>query len=126
MPELTPEQSQWMMMAGLVILGWSLTRQYLKGRRRRLEQDVQQVRDMRQLPERAPVSGLPLATAPRETQRWQVEMLDLQRELKAELDTKIAVVQTLLRQADERIALLNSIRPGQDPAPATEKRTDVA
>jgi len=37
-------------------------------------------------------------------------MFDLQRELKAELDTRIMVVQTLLNQADDRIAKLNGVQ----------------
>ena len=36
-------------------------------------------------------------------------MFDPQGELKAELDTRITVVQTLVRQADERIARLESM-----------------
>jgi hypothetical protein len=39
-------------------------------------------------------------------------MFDLQRELKAELDTRIMVVQTLLNQADDRIAKLNGVQAG--------------
>ncbi len=44
-----------------------------------------------------------------ETQRWQVAMFDLQRELKAELDTRISIVQALIRQLDERIETLAAI-----------------
>lgn len=107
MPDLTLEPSQLMMLAGLIILGWTLMRRQFKLRKRGFEQQVQQQLEVRQLAAPAPPSGLPLATAPRDVQRWQVEMLEMQRELKAELDTKAAVVQALLRQADERIAALH-------------------
>ena len=36
-------------------------------------------------------------------------MFDLQRELKADLDTRIVIVQTLLRQLDERIERLAAL-----------------
>ena len=51
---------------------------------------------------------MPLADAPVETLRWQAAMFDLQRDLKAELDTKIAVVQSLLREVDQRLAKLHA------------------
>jgi hypothetical protein len=54
-------------------------------------------------------TAVPLCDAPPETQRWQGALFDLQRELKAELDTRIAVVQSLVGQADQRIARLESM-----------------
>ena len=89
---------------------------------------------------RAPALGLALALsalpgaaqdddaddAPAETQRWQVALFDLQRELKAELDTRISVVHSLMRQLDDRIERLSvlenrvanpSSRPGLPTSP---------
>jgi hypothetical protein len=48
----------------------------------------------------------PLRDAPAEIARWQVEMHDLARDLKGELDTKIAILQRLVidaRGAAERL-----------------------
>lgn len=41
----------------------------------------------------------PLRHAPADIERWQVEMHDLARDLKGELDTKIAVLQRLVIDA---------------------------
>lgn len=108
MIEITPFQSQMMMLAGIVMLGWMLARRQIRSRRN-LQAQSGADRELRQLRAQAdkPV-GIPLDSAPPETQRWQVEMFDLQRELKAELDMKIVVIQSLIRQADERIAALRA------------------
>ena len=37
-------------------------------------------------------------------------MFDLQRELKAELDTRIVIVQTLLKQVDHKIEALSTLQ----------------
>lgn len=44
---------------------------------------------------------LALADAPPEITRWQVEMYQLSRDMKGELDTKMAVLQLLIRNANE-------------------------
>ena len=100
--------AQLWMVAGFLILGWVLARRQMKmGKRvnreaRAANKELEKVRQHRD-----PV--LPLADAPPETQRWQVALFDLQRELKAELDTRIAVVQTLIRQVDQRIEHLETL-----------------
>jgi hypothetical protein len=48
-----------------------------------------------------------LADAPTEVTRWQVEMYELARETKAEIDTKLTVLQVLLRQTNEATARLD-------------------
>ena len=106
MIELSPFQSQMMMLAGIVLLGWMLIRRQLRSRRRMHEHDLSSRELKCQLAKADKPTGIPLSSAPIETQRWQVEMMDLQRDLKAELDTKIVIVQALIRQADERIAAL--------------------
>jgi hypothetical protein len=112
-------QSQLLMLAGFVMLGWVLARRQIRMRRRVhtetavAEQAIARLRD-----HKAP--SLPLCDAPPQTQRWQAAMFDLQRELKADLDTRIVIVQTLLRQVDERIASLSSLQanPGLAAPPA--------
>lgn len=59
------------------------------------------------LPERDRNSAL--ADAPAEVLRWQVEMHETARDLKAELDTKMRALQVLIRDADEKIARLESL-----------------
>ena len=59
--------------------------------------------------ERESKTGQPLLDAPPELLRWQVEMHETARELKAELDTKIAVLQRLTidaRRESQRLAEL--------------------
>ena len=99
------QQAQLLMVAGFVMLGWVLARRQIR-MRKRVNRDaraankaLQQIRDHKE-------PAVPLSDAPAETQRWQVALFDLQRELKAELDTRIVVVQTLLKQVDQRIERL--------------------
>lgn len=49
---------------------------------------------------------LALSDAPPEIARWQVEMYELSRELKGEIDTKLALLQVLTRHAQEAAARL--------------------
>jgi hypothetical protein len=51
----------------------------------------------------------PLRDAPAEIARWQVEMHDLARDLKGELDTKIAVLQRLVIDARDAAEQLEKI-----------------
>lgn len=102
------QQAQLLMLAGFVMLGWVLARRQLK-MRKRVNQDSRVAnRALKQMREHKN-PAVPLSDAPPETQRWQVAMFDLQRELKAELDTRIVVVQTLLNQLDQRIARLSAL-----------------
>ena len=92
--------AQLMMFAGFILLGWVLVRRQLRMRRsnrrenRRAEAELRKIRQHRE-------PALPLADAPPEIQRWQGAMFDLQRELSAELETRITTVQRLLSQVDE-------------------------
>jgi len=115
------QQAQLLMVAGFVMLGWVLARRTIK-MRKRVNRDakaankaIQQIRERKEPP-------VPLCDAPAETQRWQVAMFDLQRELKAELDTRIVVVQTLLRQVDQRIEHLSAL----ESSPAIQMPTKIA
>jgi len=51
----------------------------------------------------------PLMDAPPEILRWQVEMHETARDLKAELDTKIAVLERLTIDAREQAARLEEL-----------------
>ncbi|MFK8114504.1 MAG: hypothetical protein AB8B91_20050 [Rubripirellula sp.] len=104
------QRAQLLMVAGFVMLGWVLARRTL-GRRKQVNRDARAAnRVLKQIREHKE-PALPLCDAPVETQRWQTAMFELQRELKAELDTRIVVVQTLLQQVDQRIARLESMSP---------------
>lgn len=105
--DFSSQQSQLMLLAGMILLGWTLIRRQVKSRQRRWRDDQQQRQTLRQTASDTQRS-MPLADAPVETLRWQAAMFDLQRDLKAELDTKIAVVQSLLRQVDQRLAKLDT------------------
>lgn len=96
------------LVAGFILLAWVLVRRQL-GMRKRVNRDARaadrELKKMRAYRQPA----VPLCDAPVELQRWQTAMFDLQRELKADLETRIAVVQTLVRQADQRIARLETL-----------------
>ena len=96
------DRPQLLLLAGMVLLGWVLIRRSVARRRRSIREGRESDRMVRSLRQPKRLS-VPLSDAPPETQRWQAALFDLQRELKAELDSRIAVVQTLIRHADARI-----------------------
>lgn len=107
----TMQTAQFLMVGGFVMLAWVLARRKIRAGKR-VNEDTRRanraIKSMRQHTE----PSVPLSGAPVETQRWQAAMFDLQRELKAELDTRIIVVQTLLNQVDEKINRLDSMQAG--------------
>lgn len=111
-----------MLLGGFVLLGWVLMRRNLRARRRGRRDAAEWQEQERQATARG-AAAVPLGDAPVEVLRWQAAMFDLQRELKAELETKISVVQALIRLADQRIATLERLdrsaadRPASDDAP---------
>ncbi|TWU58812.1 hypothetical protein Poly51_15920 [Rubripirellula tenax] len=122
------QRSQFLAVAGFVMLGWVLARRTLRNRKR-VNQDTRAAnKELHRIRTSKP-SALPLADAPPETQRWQVALFDTQRELKAELDTRIVIVQTLLRQVDAKIRHLSELqgRPEIEPAadPAGDRRHEI-
>lgn len=113
------QAAQFLMVGGLVMLAWVLARRKIRAGKKVHQETKRANREIKLMQEHKEPS-IPLAGAPPETQRWQAAMFDLQRELKAELDTRIIVVQTLLNQVDEKIKHLNTLQAGLDPAQATD------
>ncbi|QDT07638.1 hypothetical protein K227x_60660 [Rubripirellula lacrimiformis] len=103
------QRAQYLAVAGFVMLGWVLARRTLKARKR-VNTDTRVAKKELDRIRSSKTPVLPLADAPPEVQRWQVGMFDLQRELKAELDTRIVIVQTLLRQVDESVRRLEKLQ----------------
>ncbi len=96
------DRPQLLLLAGMVLLGWVLIRRTIAAKQRMIREGRQADQSLRAM--RQPKTpAVPLCDAPPETQRWQIAMFDLQRELKGELDSRIAITQALIRQADERI-----------------------
>lgn len=103
------QRAELLMLAGFVMLGWVLIRRSIGRRKRSFREGREADRALERL--RNPrASAVPLSDAPPDTQRWQVAMFDLQRELKGELDSRIAIVQSLLRQLDQRIEELRTLQ----------------
>lgn len=109
--EPTSFQSQMMLLGGFVILTWVLIRRTIRAKKRERIASAEWKQQQRQT-ESANASAVPLATAPVELLRWQGAMFDLQRELKAELETKISVLQAMVQLADQRIATLQRLESG--------------
>jgi hypothetical protein len=72
---------------------------------------------------------------PAEARQWQVELHDLARSTRGELDTRLAALQQLLVEADRRIARLESLergaaeksvtpRPHFDPPPTDQTESE--
>ena len=91
------------------MLAWVLARRKIRARKR-VNADTRRANKVIQSMREHKEPSIPLSGAPVETQRWQAAMFDLQRELKAELDTRIIIVQTLLKQVDEKIDTLNNLQ----------------
>ena len=91
------QRSQWMLVAGFLLLGWVMARRTIRRRKTTRKQSRDADRELRRIRE-AKSPSVPLADAPVAVQRWQVAMMETQRELSAELDTRIAVAKTLLSQ----------------------------
>lgn len=121
LPEPSSFQSQMMLLSGFVLLGWIMVRRTIRARRRGRRDAADWKQLEKQTAARA-ASAVPLADAPVEVLRWQSAMFDLQRELKAELDTKISVVQAMIRLADQRIATLESLSPTAADERAVDER----
>ena len=118
------DQAQMMMLAGFVMLGWILARRTIN-RRKTLFRENRQAEHATKRLQSTKEHAVPLSDAPVEAQRWQVAMFDLQRELQAELDTRIAVVQTLLRQADQRIHQLQQLQSASQSRASDKGATDA-
>lgn len=109
MPAESDRRGQLMLLGGISLLIWVLFRRHMRTRndaRQSQREFDQQRRQWAKLDN----TGFSLNDAPKEVTRWQAGMFDLQRELKAELDTRIAVVQSLVRMADQRIADLQQLQ----------------
>jgi len=103
------QKEQLWLVAGFILLGWVLARRHVRMRQQVNRNSRAAHRELTRI-RTASQPAAPLCDAPVETQRWQTAMFDLQRELKAELDTRIAIVQSLCRQADQKIARLESLQ----------------
>lgn len=103
------QRAQLLAVAGFVMLGWVLARRQIRMKKRVSVENRAANKELEKIRTRKdPI--LPLSDAPAETQKWQVALFDLQRELKAELDTRIVIVQTLVRQADAKIQRLTELQ----------------
>ncbi|MEM6364830.1 MAG: hypothetical protein AAF745_10410 [Planctomycetota bacterium] len=113
LPSVTIARGDLWMLAGFVVLGWVLARTTIQRRKRIAAEKREQDETQRRL-ESERQSAAPLSDAPPEVQRWQVAMFELQRELKGELDSRIAIVQGLLRQVDERLSRVDGLKSERD------------
>ncbi len=113
------QAAQFLMVGGFVMLAWVLARRKIRAGKKVHEDTKRANREIKLMREHKEPS-VPLSGAPAETQRWQAAMFDLQRELKAELDTRIIVVQTLLNQVDMKINQLNRLQSELEPVHAAD------
>ena len=100
-----------MMLSGIGILCWLMLRGRMKGRRKTHgtinEKTLQHNANRSEVPNQ--FTGTASAGAPGEVLRWQVELHDLARELKAELDSKLIAVRTVTRSYDNAKSQLSEL-----------------
>lgn len=116
-------RSQMMLLGGFVLLAWVLIRRTIQAKKRE-RTTTAELKQHQQQTAAANDSALPLANAPVEVLRWQGAMFDLQRELKAELETKISVLQAMIQLADQRIATLQHLEAVRAEPVAQERKAD--
>ncbi len=109
------DRSTLWLVAGLVMLGWTMARMTIRRKKKGLTQSREDQEVSRRLAAKT-TTAVPLGDAPVETQRWQIAMFDLQRELTAEMDTRIAMLNRLIVQADERIESLRLAEGRKSPS----------
>jgi hypothetical protein len=128
MPDLSPYVSPALLLLGLGLLVSILLRRYYRYFGKRRQDDRPLVRTSR----REPDSQQPLIDAPPNALRWQVEMHETARDLKAEIDTKMVALQQLIalagRQSDRLEAAIAraerlGIRPCRDTLAELERVT---
>lgn len=119
---LSGNASTLLLVAGLALAAFFLLRNSagLFARGRKKEADPQEIRKL--LGERSRDTAL--ADAPPEVLRWQVEMHETARDLKAEIDTKLAALQALTIAArQERERLEATIRQAEELHRSAEPRS---
>lgn len=100
---------------GMIVLFWVILRLVLRRRGGRQRSPQRQVADAKTELDRWESRGQRgLKDAPPEVMRWQVEMHETARDLKGELDSKIALLAATVRQADSRIAELQHLIDATD------------
>ena len=106
---ISPELAQPLMaVAGLAIMCWVVMRGRARGARHNFSNPgSQQGKTSPQAASRhESFSGTSSLGAPSEVLKWQVELYDLGRELKAELDAKLIAVRAMTQAYDEAAARL--------------------
>lgn len=96
-----------MFLAGVALLTIICLRKWYRhyGKRARLRRQ----RRENKRPRDQKSNSQPLLDAPTDVLRWQVEMHDLSRDLKAELDSKIAALQAVIAMARRESERLESL-----------------
>lgn len=102
MGEFLPSLPQLLMLAGMGAMIWILWRRSTRYLGKGDRADVLAYRSSARDTDRAMID------APAELTRWQVEMHETARDLKGEIDTKLAVLQILVRHANEASARLEA------------------
>ncbi len=100
---ISPELAQpLMMIAGLAIICWLLLRgRATRSVKRLREGDVLLKHNANTRGHSLPFSGVSSLGAPVDVLKWQVELHELGRELKAELDSKLIAVRAMTQAYDE-------------------------
>lgn len=105
------ELTSWvMLLVGMTLMVLILLRKFYRyrGKLKRSEKKEAKSAASRRAATAAPKPDQPLMDAPPEILRWQVEMHETARELKAELDSKMGALQAMTRLAREEAARLEA------------------
>lgn len=100
----------WGVLLGVVLMIFILMRRWFRySRRQRKRPDRYSIEKVAKITSAAePNLDLPLVDSPPEMIRWHVEMYEIARDLKAELNSKMIALQAMVRMADQASQRLES------------------
>lgn len=95
----------------LLVFCWVMLRLTLKrgGKRKQLSPERQVLKTRQDADKRGPRADKALGDAPAEILRWQVEMTETARDLRADLDSRLALLNATIRLSDQRIAEMKKL-----------------
>ena len=100
----------WMFLVGVVLMIFILMRRWFRySRRQRKRPDRYSLEKVKKITSSAePNLDLPLVDSPPEMTRWHVEMYEVARDIKGELNSKMIALQEMVRMADQASQRLES------------------
>lgn len=110
MPDLDPNLQSLMIIGGLGVVCWLMIRSRMKNMKSSNTVVIPKLKfNANATGQPETFSGTQSLGAPKEVLRWQIELHDLGRELKGELDSKMIAIQALTQSSDQAALRLSEL-----------------